>query len=246
MSEKNYRVSVPETEHWRKMVKCQYACPVNTDARAYVTAVARGELEEGYRIAHDPNPLSTVCGRICGAPCETACRRGWLEPDYKPVAIRPLKRVLTERHGPESATRTPARVNAGELLAADALDVVKPGEVLSRDEGLKKTNGTVPGTGAADIYSPVRWSREELIRLAAQPGRKTGKVAVIGAGPSGMAVAHDLALLGHKVTVYEAGPKTGGMMRYGVPVYRVEQEAMDAESQAILDLGVEIRYNTPT
>lgn len=245
MSENDYRVSVPDTDHWRKMVKCQYACPVNTDARAYVTAVARGQLEEGYRIAHDPNPLSTVCGRICGAPCETACRRGSLEPDFKPVAIRPLKRVLTERYGPESTSRQPARMTAGKLLAADALDVMRPGEVFSRDEGLTARNGTVPGAGAPEIYSPVRWSREELLRLAGQPGRKTGRVAVIGAGPSGMAVAHDLALLGHKVIIYEAGPKTGGMMRYGVPVYRVEQEAMDAEGQAILDLGVEIRYNTP-
>ena len=69
MTEQKYKVSIPDVEHWRKMVKCQAACPVNTDARAYVTAAARGELELGFEISHDPNPMSTVCGRICGAPC---------------------------------------------------------------------------------------------------------------------------------------------------------------------------------
>ncbi len=244
MSEKTYRVSIPTTEHWRRMIKCQYACPVNTDARAYVTAIARGELAEGYRIAHDPNPLSTVCGRICGAPCETACRRGVIEPDFHPVAIRPLKRVLTERFGPESTERQPARdKNTEPLITLDAVQVV--GGTFSRDIGRTPQNGAVPGTGAPEIFSPVRWSRAEIEHLAAQPKRKIGRVAIIGAGPSSLAVAHDLALLGHKVVVYESGPKTGGMMRYGVPVYRVEQEAMDLENQAILDMGVEIHYNTP-
>jgi NADPH-dependent glutamate synthase beta subunit-like oxidoreductase len=82
------------------------------------------------------------------------------------------------------------------------------------------------------------------MHLAALPGRKTGKFAVIGSGPSGLTVAHDLAILGHKVTIFEAGPKSGGMLRYGVPIYRIDQDDMDKEIQSILDLGVEIRYDT--
>jgi NADPH-dependent glutamate synthase beta subunit-like oxidoreductase len=84
-----------------------------------------------------------------------------------------------------------------------------------------------------------------LRALSTQPGRKRGRIAVIGAGPAGLTVAHDLALLGHDVTIFEAGSKTGGMVRYGVPVYRIDQEAMDLEIQSILDLGVKIRFNTP-
>ena len=110
MSEKKYNVKIADTQYWRDMVKCQAGCPVNTDSRAYVTAMARGEIELGYKISHDPNPLSTACGRICGAPCETACRRGDIGPDFEPIAIRPIKRVLTERFGPESAQRLPGRV----------------------------------------------------------------------------------------------------------------------------------------
>jgi cation diffusion facilitator CzcD-associated flavoprotein CzcO len=88
------------------------------------------------------------------------------------------------------------------------------------------------------LYSPARWSRENLLELAATSGHRRGKVAVIGAGPAGLAAAHDLVTLGHEVTIYEAGPKTGGMARYGVPVYRINQQAMDSEIQSILNLGV--------
>ena len=67
----------------------------------------------------------------------------------------------------------------------------------------------------------------------------------MGAGPASLAAAHDLAVLGHQVTIYEAGEKAGGMIRYGVPSYRIDWAMMDAEIQEIVDLGVEIRYNTP-
>ncbi len=245
MAEHQYRVKVPTTQDWRDMVKCQAGCPVHTDSRGYVLAVARGELELGFEISHDPNPLSTICGRICGAPCEVACRRGFIEsPDEEPVAIRPLKRVLTERYGPEAASRLPGRVQAADFVPLDTVQEF-PGGVYSRDVGLTPENGTIPGLGVEQMYSPVRWSIQELKRLAAQPGRKIGKVTIIGAGPAGLTVAQDMALLGHQVTIFEAGPKTGGTMRYGVPVYRIEQEAMDMEIQGILDLGVEIKYNTP-
>jgi NADPH-dependent glutamate synthase beta subunit-like oxidoreductase len=245
MTEYKYHVKVPTTQDWRDMVKCQAACPVLTDSRGYVLAAARGELELAYEISHDPNPLSTVCGRICGAPCEVACRRGFIEsPDEKPVSIRAIKRVLTERFGPESNKQLPAREAAGDLILLDTIQEM-PSNVFARDEGLFPDNGAIPGIGPEKNYSPARWSMQELKRLAAQPDRKIGKVAIVGAGPSSLSAAQDMAILGHQVTIFEAGPKTGGMMRYGVPVYRIDQEAMDLEIQGILDLGVEIRFNTP-
>ncbi|MEW5959894.1 MAG: FAD-dependent oxidoreductase, partial [Chloroflexota bacterium] len=248
MTEKRYKIKIPSVDDWRELVKCQAACPVYTDARGYVTAMARGEIELGHEIAHSPNPLSSVCGRICGAPCEVACRRGDIGPDMKPISIRPIKRVLTERCGPEAGYRLPGRIAAGEAGAVleDAATVDTGFAGFSSKMG-KRLNPSrdLPGTGAPNMYSPVRWSRSELQRLASQQGRKRGKVAVVGAGPTALAAAHDLALLGHKVTIYEAGPKTGGMMRYGVPIYRFDQEVMDLEIQSILEKGVEIRFNTP-
>ncbi len=230
-----YNVEIPDPEYYRKLVKCQEACPVYTDSRGYVTAIARGELELGYEIAHDPNPLSTVCGRICGAPCETACRRGSVGPDFEPVSIRPLKRVLTERLGPEAVQLLPGALQSAPLQPAAGDKPLNPAP----------TRQSLPGQGPDFRYSRVRWSRQALRALAAGPGRKRGRVAVIGAGPVGLTVANDLALLGHQVELFEAGPKTGGMMRYGVPVYRIDQQAMDLEVQSILDLGVKIHFNTP-
>lgn len=70
------------------------------------------------------------------------------------------------------------------------------------------------------------------------------KVAVIGAGPTGLTAAHDLAKLGYRPTVYESFPHPGGMMRYGIPAYRLPREVIDYETDYIKRLGVEIRYNT--
>jgi formate dehydrogenase beta subunit len=225
VAEEKYPVIVPDPEYYRKMVKCQAACPVLTDARGYIQALARGQFELGYQIAHDPNPLSTVCGMICGAPCEVACRRGDVGPEREPVAIRPLKHVLTERYGPEAVRRLPGgRATANFLLANHQV-------------------GRGPGQPGVQ-FSPARWSRANLASLSTIPGRRIGQVAIIGAGPSGLTAAHDLALLGHQVTIYEAGPKSGGMMRFGVPVYRVDWEAMDLEVESIEALGVKICYKT--
>ena len=223
--EPKYPVTVPDAEYYRQMVKCQAACPVLTDARGYIQALARGEYELGYQIAHDPNPLSTVCGLICGAPCETACRRGDIGPEREPVAIRPLKHVLTERYGPEAARSLPGGAGTARFLQSGSQMGRGPGE---------------PGVE----FSQARWSRQNLARLGAASGRRIGKVAVIGAGPSGLTAAHDLALLGHSVTIFEAGPKSGGMMRLGVPVYRLDWEALDLEVESIEALGVEICYET--
>ena len=87
------------TEYWIKQVKCQDACPVNTNACGYVTAIAEGRYEEAYRFARATNPFASICGRVCGAPCEVNCRRGAVD---EPVSIRALKRFVTDRFGPET------------------------------------------------------------------------------------------------------------------------------------------------
>ena len=77
------------------------------------------------------------------------------------------------------------------------------------------------------------------------PAKETGKhVLVVGAGPSGMSAAYHLRRLGHQVTVAEAGPMVGGMMRFGIPKYRLPREVMDAEMKRITDIGVKVKLNT--
>jgi len=165
---------------------CMTACPVHTQAGRYVSLIAQGRYEDAYRYARSPNPFASVCGRVCGHPCETACRRGQLDA---PISIRALKRFLTERYGPES--RNP-------------LEVYPEKPKVTHSE----------------------------------------KVAVIGAGPAGLSAAHDLALLGYPVTVFEAARVPGGMLYLGIPEYRMPRDVLLAQIREILALGPELRLNS--
>jgi NADPH-dependent glutamate synthase beta subunit-like oxidoreductase len=75
-------------------------------------------------------------------------------------------------------------------------------------------------------------------------GADTGKkVAIIGSGVAGLACAYQLRRMGHACTVFEAHDELGGMMRYGIPGYRIPREVLDGEIQRILDLAKELRFN---
>jgi NADPH-dependent glutamate synthase beta subunit-like oxidoreductase/Pyruvate/2-oxoacid:ferredoxin oxidoreductase delta subunit len=104
--------------------------------------------------------------------------------------------------------------------------------------------------GAVAINSVERtigdWAIEHSFKLPRleNGGPYEEKVAVVGAGPSGLSCAYQLARQGYKVAVYEALDKPGGMLRYGIPQYRLPREVIDAEVNRIVDLGVELKCNT--
>ncbi len=215
------RTRLPDLEHWKAQVKCQAGCPVATDAGRYVQLIADGREEEAYLVARSPNPLASVCGRVCAAPCEDACRRGAIDA---PVAIRALKRYVCERYGVESM----------QPQTQDRL--------LS--QGIAEGNryaGHLPllPVVAADGHDPA------FAALAAVRPGAARRVAVVGAGPAGLAAAHDLALLGYDVTVLEAAEEAGGMMRFGIPEYRLPRTLIQAEIDKVLALGVELRLKSP-
>ncbi len=186
------KLTIPDNEYWKKQIKCQDACPVGTDSRGYVIAISEGKYLDAYKIARGPNPFSSICGRICGAPCESNCRRGSVD---NPVAIRALKRYVTEMHGVEA---------------------IEPGETIKYSYARRDDGNPKAGT----------------------------KVAVIGGGVGGFTAAHDLALLGYDVTVFESEEKAGGMLLTGVPVYRLPRDVVQKEIDAILSLGVKLKTNT--
>jgi NADPH-dependent glutamate synthase beta subunit-like oxidoreductase len=198
-----------ELTWYRRNVPCMEACPVHTDSGRYVQLIAEGRFEEAYLVARSPNPLASVCGRVCAAPCEDACRRGWID---EPVTIRPLKRFVTERYGAESA-----RPDAYKQMLVE-----EPG-----DRG-------DPGCRRAWHMSQIGSNNRRSL-----DGKK--KVAVVGSGPAGLACAHDLAVLGYAVTVFEALPDTGGMLRYGIPDYRLPRAVIDREVAVVQSLGATIR-----
>ncbi|MGE5857878.1 MAG: NAD(P)-binding protein [Solirubrobacterales bacterium] len=98
------------------------------------------------------------------------------------------------------------------------------------------------------INSVERFLGDEAIKQGWSfdpPPEPSGKrVLVVGAGPSGLSAAYHLTRFGHRVTIHEAGPMAGGMMRFGIPKYRLPRDVLDAEVKRILELGVELRLNT--
>ncbi len=95
-----YDVEIPDLNYYLRQIDCREGCPVHTDGRGYMMAIHSGDLLEGYKIARGPNPFASICGMICGAPCEIACRRDRVD---KTLTIRAQKRYLDEWYGMDEA-----------------------------------------------------------------------------------------------------------------------------------------------
>jgi NADPH-dependent glutamate synthase beta subunit-like oxidoreductase/NAD-dependent dihydropyrimidine dehydrogenase PreA subunit len=170
-----------DEQHQAIKAPCQEACPVGTNAGLYVSLIAAGRYDEALAVAAEPNPFPAICGRVCTAPCEIACRRGELD---QPIAIRDLKRFASDH-----------------------------------------------GYTGRRLLRPPRQEYSE-------------RVAIIGAGPTGLSAAYYLRRRGYQVTILEAMPVAGGMMAIGIPEYRLPRAELNRDIDAIRRLGVEIRYNT--
>jgi len=155
---------------------CAAACPAHTDVRGYVHAIARGDWEEAYRIAREPNPLPYICGKVCAHPCEDQCRRGDVD---EPVAICALKRVATEQHdrrkghAPGLTVAEPkgikvAVIGAGPGGLTAAHDLARMGYGVTVFEALPKLGGTM------QVGIPLYRLPRETIEVDTAPLKELG------------------------------------------------------------------------
>jgi glutamate synthase (NADPH/NADH) small chain len=160
---------------------CQHGCPLGNVIPEFNDAVYHEQWEEAYQILSSTNNFPDFTGRICPAPCETACVLGINQPA---VTIEEIEKHIIE---------------------------------IAFDKGLVK---------------------------ARKPSVRTGKkVAVIGSGPAGMAASLQLNYAGHEVTVFERDDRPGGLLRYGIPDFKLEKWVVDRRIALMEEEGVEFRCN---
>jgi glutamate synthase (NADPH/NADH) small chain len=160
---------------------CQHGCPLGNVIPEFNDAVYHEQWEEAYQILSSTNNFPDFTGRICPAPCETACVLGINQPA---VTIEEIEKHIIE---------------------------------IAFDKGLVK---------------------------ARKPSVRTGKkVAVVGSGPAGLAASLQLNYAGHEVTVFERDDRPGGLLRYGIPDFKLEKWVVDRRIALMEEEGVEFRCN---
>ena len=151
-----YQVVEVGPSWYQDNIPCQEACPVRTNCRGYLNLAAAGEFEKAWELALDPNPMASICGSVCAAPCETACRRKEVD---KPLSIRAVKTFLSDWthenvtvdgrpyrqpappvYGPPA--KTVAIVGAGCAGLSAASDLAKLGFGVTIYDALDQAGGT--------------------------------------------------------------------------------------------------------
>jgi len=161
---------------------CNNGCPVNNIIPDWNDLVYRGKAEMAIRVLHSTNNFPEFTGRICPAPCESACTLG-INAD--PVGIKSIERYTI------------------------------------------------------DTAWDNNWVKPQPAAV------KTGKkVAVVGSGPAGLAAAQQLARVGHDVTVFEKNSRVGGLLRYGIPDFKLDKGLIDRRMEQMEAEGVVFKTNT--
>jgi len=161
---------------------CHSGCPLGNIIPEFNDAVYRKNWEEAYNILSSTNNFPEFTGRICPAPCESACVLGINKP---PVAIEEIEKHIIE-------------IAFEKKLVKPVAPLIKSGK----------------------------------------------KIAVVGSGPAGLAAAAQLAKAGHLVTVYERDDRPGGLLRYGIPDFKLEKNVVERRIELMKEDGINFICNT--
>src|SRR5690606_7681958 len=160
---------------------CQSGCPLGNVIPDFNDAVYKGKFEEAYDILSSTNNFPEFTGRICPAPCESACVLGI---NRSPVSIESIEKHIAE---------------------------------IAYARGFAKARPVLFPTG------------------------KT--IAIVGSGPAGLAAAAQLSKAGHQVTVFERDDKPGGLLRYGIPDFKLDKWVIDRKLKIMEEEGVVFKCN---
>ena len=161
---------------------CSNGCPINNIIPDWNDLVYRGDWKAAIEVLHSTNNFPDFTGRVCPAPCESACT---LNIDQAPVGIKSIEHAIIDK----------------------------------------------------------AWEQGWVVPQP--PAIKTGKkIAVVGSGPAGLAAAQQLARTGHDVTVFEKNDRVGGLLRYGIPDFKLEKTLIDRRVRQMEAEGVRFRTST--
>lgn len=174
-----------KTGNWRefrpvfisRIAPCREACPAGIDIQGFLWEARYQRFDQAWKIIMEENPFPSICGRVCGHPCENACNRKEFD---EPVSIHAIERFI------------------GDYGLINRLNL--------------------------PVY------RTDLNK----------RVAIIGSGPTGLSCAYHLRRLGYEVKVFERSTKAGGMLRWGIPEYRLPETILEQEIEKLGNIGIEI------
>jgi|GEM_PF-324179 len=211
---------------------CRQACPLQQAAQGYIALIAQGKFAEALAVIRRDNALPTVCGRVCNHLCEEKCSRGQVDES---ISIAALKRFVTE-FGYRNRDRILFSLakSAGAGLKMTNLMATPPNRGESGLESLLKQE---PDAGTGEEKGGELKPAERELTWPREPG----KIAIVGGGPAGLACAYEIVLNGHQATVFEAQEEPGGMLRWGIPSFRLPLEYLRYDISFLESLGVVIR-----
>jgi NADH-quinone oxidoreductase subunit F len=213
-------------ERWAAIIQNTALCGLGQTAPNPVLSTLRYFRHEYEAHIREKRCPAVVCSALFKAPCIHTCPVEMDIPTY--VTLARLGRL-------EEAYRVLLRTNPFPSVC---------GRVCDHKCELKCRRGTLDEPVHIKAIKRFITDHAPRPKVDRPPVTRKERIAVVGAGPSGLAAARELALRGYAVTVFEELPEAGGMLLWGIPEYRLPREVLRGEIQAILDLGVELRCNT--